>query len=84
MKSLRSWVKTQCGDAHRANLGDLGRHPPGARTLAGPAVHLLAPGKGQSWAEVQPDAAAQGPAHWPSSRPSPSSAASRENPEGIL
>lgn len=33
MKSLRSWVKTQRGDADRANLGALGRHPPGPSRL---------------------------------------------------
>ncbi|XP_041623449.1 translation initiation factor IF-2-like [Vulpes lagopus] len=46
--------------------------------------HTCRPGKGQSRAEVLPDAAAQRPAHWPSIRPSPSPAASRGNPEGIL
>ncbi|XP_057357954.1 uncharacterized protein LOC118926887 [Manis pentadactyla] len=30
------------------------------------AIHLLMPAKGPSRAEVLPDAAAQGPAHWPS------------------
>lgn len=35
MKSLRSWVKTQRSDADRANLGALGRHPPGPRAPPG-------------------------------------------------
>lgn len=59
--------------------------PLSQRSAAGGPGHTPAgPGKGQSWAEVVSDAAAQRPAHWPSIRPSPSPAASRLNPEGIL
>lgn len=42
-----------------------------ARTRAGQAIHLLVPGHGQCRAEVQPDAAVPGPAHWPSITPPP-------------
>ena len=33
MKSLRSWGNTQRGDAHRASLGNSGRHSPGPSRL---------------------------------------------------
>lgn len=46
------------------------------RAAGRPGPTPAGPGKGQPWAEVLPDAAAQRPAHWPRIRPSPSSAAS--------